>query len=99
MFFKFINASIICQELINNILKKYFDIFMIAYLNVILIYFNIKEKYIKHVNIVLKLLMQKNLLLKSKKCFFHKKKVNFLDFTIENNIARMNLTKVQAVKK
>ena len=83
----------------NNILQEHLDIFVIAYLNDILIYFKTEEKHIKHVDIVLKLLMQKNLLLKSKKCEFHKKKMNFLSFMIGNNTIRMNLTKVRTTKE
>ena len=45
------------------------------------------------------LLMQRNLLLKSKKCEFYKKEMNFLNFIIENDTIRMNSAKVQAVKK
>ena len=99
MFFELINASATCQKLINNILREHLDIFVITYLNDILIYFKTEEKHIKHINIVLELLMQRNLLLKSKKCEFHKKKVNFLDFIVGNDTIRMNSAKVQAVKE
>ena len=85
MSFELTNASTTYQKLMNNILRKHLDIFVIAYLNDILVYSKTKEKHIKHVNIVLELLMQRNLLLKSKKCEFHKKKVNFLNFIIEND--------------
>ena len=99
MSFKLTNASATCQELMNNILQRHFNILVIAYLNDILIYFKTKEKHIKHVDIVLKLLMQKNLLFKLKKCEFHKKKVNFLDFMIGNDTIRINSAKVRAVKE
>ena len=77
MFFGLTNVLTICQELINNILQKHLNIFVIAYLNNILVYFKTKKKYIKYINIVLELLMQRNLLFKSKKYKFHKKKMNF----------------------
>ena len=48
---------------------------------------------------VLKLFKQKDLLLKSKKCEFHKKEINFLNFMIEKNTIRMNSTKVRAVEE
>ena len=99
MSFELTNASTTCQKLMNNILREHLNIFVITYLNNILIYFKTKEKYIKHVDIVLELLMQKNLLLKSKKCEFHKREVNFLDFIVENNTIRMNSAKVRAVKE
>ena len=99
MFFELTNASAKCQKLINIILREYFDIFVITYLNNILIYSQIKEKHIRYVNIVLKLFMQKNLLLKSEKCEFHKKEINFLDFIVENDTIRMNFAKVQIIKE
>ena len=99
MFFELTNASATCQKLINNILREHLDIFVITYLNDIFVYFKTKEKHIKHVNIVLELLMQRNLLLKPKKCKFHKKKVNFSDFIIGNDTIRMNSAKVQAIRK
>ena len=83
----------------NNILRKHFNIFVITYLNDILVYSKTKKKHIKYVNIVLELLMQRNLLLKSEKCEFHKREVNFLNFIIENNTIRINSTKVQAVRE
>ena len=43
--------------------------------------------------------MQKNLLFKSKKCEFHKKEVNFLNFIVENDMICMNFAKVQAIKE
>ena len=52
--FKLYNASVIFQTFINNILKKYLDIFYTAYLNNILIYNNIKKEYIHHVRKILK---------------------------------------------
>ena len=99
MFFELTSASAICQKLINNILREHLNIFVITYLNDVLVYFKTEEKHIKHVNIVLKLLMQKNLLLKSKKCKFHKKEINFLNFIVGNDTIRMNSAKVQSVKK
>ena len=99
MSFELINASTTCQKLVNNTLREHFDIFIITYLNDILIYFKTKEKHIKYVSIVLELLMQRNLLLKSKKCEFHKKEMNFLNFIIENDTIRMNSAKVQAIRE
>ena len=99
MLFKLTNASATCQKLINNILPEHLDIFVIAYSNNILVYFKTKEKHIKHVNIVLELLIQRNLLFKSKKCEFHKKKINFLNFIVGNDTIRMNSAKIQTVRK
>ena len=90
--FGLINASATCQKLVNNTLREHLDIFVIAYLNDILIYSKTEEEHIKHVSIVLELLMQRNLLLKPKNA-------NFLDFIVGNDTIRMNSAKVQAVKE
>ena len=54
IFFKLYNAPVIFQAFINNILRKYLNIFYIAYLNNILIYNNIKKEYIYYMRKILK---------------------------------------------
>ncbi|EMD60671.1 hypothetical protein COCSADRAFT_99372, partial [Bipolaris sorokiniana ND90Pr] len=63
----------------------YLDIFIIAYLNDILIYLENKEDYILYIKIVLKKLDKYSLRLKLKKYKFYKNKVNFLGYIIEVN--------------
>ena len=77
MLFRLTNALATFQELINNVLRPYLDIFIIAYLDDILIYLEDKKDYIKHVTKVLKALDEHSLRLKLKKCEFHKTKVDF----------------------
>jgi hypothetical protein len=54
MFFKLINALVIFQRLINKALYKYFNNFIIIYLNNILIF--IKEDKKKHIKKIKKVL-------------------------------------------
>ena len=68
MSFKLINASTSCQKLLNNTLREYLNIFVIIYLNDILIFFQTEEAHEKHVKKMLKCLSARNLLLKSEKC-------------------------------
>ena len=49
MSFELCNMSNIFQAFINNVLREYFNVFYFAYLNDILIYNDIKKKYIKHI--------------------------------------------------
>ena len=51
--FKFINAFITFQTIINNILKSYLNKFVIVYLNDILIFSNTLKEHIKHLKIIL----------------------------------------------
>ena len=68
MFFGLINVSTSCQELFNNTLREYLNIFVIIYLNDILIFFQTEETYKEHVKKMLECLSARNLLLKSEKC-------------------------------
>jgi len=54
MQFGLINALVIFQKRINNILGEHLDKFVIVYLNNIIIYLITKEKYREYVKWVLK---------------------------------------------
>jgi len=56
MSFGLINASTTCQEMINDALRQYLDIFVIAYLDDIMIYSTTLEKHVQHVSQVLECL-------------------------------------------
>jgi hypothetical protein len=46
MSFELINASTTCQEMINDALRQYLNIFVIAYLNDIMIYLITLKKHV-----------------------------------------------------
>jgi hypothetical protein len=50
------------------VLQEHLDIFVVAYLDNILIYSKNKEEHVEHVQTVLRLLQQYNLLVDPKKC-------------------------------
>ncbi len=99
MSFELTNVSTMCQKIINNTLQQYLNRFVIAYLNDIMIYSNILKKYINYVFKVLKCLDKRNLHLKLKKCEFHQKEIDFLEFVVERHEVRMNLEKLRAIKE
>jgi len=99
MSFGLTNASTTCQEIINDILRQYLNRFVIAYLNDIIIYLKILKKHVSYVSKVLKCLNIKNLHLKPKKCEFHREKVNFLEFVVEQHEVRMNSKKLRTIKE
>ena len=98
MSFELINVSIIYQEIINDALREHLNVFVVAYLDDILIYFKTLIEHKQHVRTMLQCLEQKQLLLKSKKCEFHKFEIEFLEFVIETQKIRMNSTKIKAIK-
>ena len=99
MLFRLINALATFQKLINNILRVYLDIFIIVYLDNILIYSKNKEDYIKYIYIVLRCLDQYNLRVKLEKCKFYKKEVNFLSYVVEVNKVYISKEKIKVVKE
>jgi hypothetical protein len=99
MSFELINVSTTCQEMINDALRQYLDIFVIAYLNDIMIYLITLKKHVQHVFQILECLNKRDLRLKPEKCEFHREKVNFLEFVVERHEIRINLEKIKAVKE
>jgi hypothetical protein len=69
--FGLINTPALYQNLINNILRKYLDDFVVAYLDDILIYLKTKEKHIKHVTAILKTLEKADVRINNAKNVFH----------------------------
>ncbi len=98
MSFELINVLTTCQEIINDALRQYLNIFVITYLNDIMIYLIILEKHVQHVSQVLECLNQRNLRLKPKKCEFHRKEVDFLEFVVKQHEIQMNSKKLRQSK-
>jgi hypothetical protein len=86
--------------LINNILYKYLNDFIIIYLNDIFIFTKeIKKEYIDKIRLIFKKIRKYNLLLKLKKYEFFKKKVNFLEYIISTKEIKIDLDKIKAILK
>ena len=64
MSFELINALITCQNIINDTFREYFNIIVVIYLNDILMFSKTLNEHIKHVKQVLRILHEKNFLLK-----------------------------------
>ena len=73
--------------------------FIIIYLNNILVYSKTFKQYINYIYIILEYLSKRRLLLKPEKYEFHKQKVNFLGFRIGKSGIRINLEKTRAIAK
>ena len=76
------NAPTTFIRLINNTLRECLDIFIVVYLDDILIYLELEEEHVKHVKRILTLLKEANLLAKLEKCEFHVDRVEFLGYII-----------------
>uniref|UniRef100_A0A8H7KFJ6 RNA-directed DNA polymerase n=1 Tax=Bionectria ochroleuca TaxID=29856 RepID=A0A8H7KFJ6_BIOOC len=92
------NAPATFQRMINQVLREYLDIFMVIYLDDILIFSDDLETHKEHVHKVLKKLEDTKLLVEPEKSHFHVQEVNFLGHTIRPNEIRMEQGKIAAVK-
>ncbi len=84
--------------MINEIFKEYLDIFIITYLDDILIYSDIFEEHQQHIHLVLQTFEKHNLLMESKKSFFYIQEVEYLGFIIKSGEFAMNSEKIKAVR-
>ena len=80
--FSLTNAPASFQSYIHKVLHKYLDIFVIVFLNNILIYSIKESQYEQHIQIVLKALLVAELFMKLLKCLFSMKCVPFLRYVI-----------------
>ncbi|KAL9562741.1 hypothetical protein ACKAV7_013093 [Fusarium commune] len=94
--FRLTNAPATFQRIINNILRQYLDVFVVYYLDDILIFSDNKEEHKEHIHKVLKALQDANLLVKPEKSHFHVKEVDFLGHTITPGEIRIDKKKVAA---
>ena len=80
--------------MINDALREYLDVFVIAYLDDILVYSKILEEYQLYISKVLEYLGVRDLRLKPEKYKFYIEKVDFLELIIGRNGIRIDLIKL-----
>lgn len=99
MFFGIFNTLANFHKYINKMLAKKLDIFVILYLNNILIY--IKDLGQSHVDVVrwvLEQLQKYVLFVNLKKGQFHEDKIRFISFVILTQCIRIEEERIEAVK-
>jgi hypothetical protein len=98
IFFKLANSSITFQIYINKTMHSYLDLFVLMYINDLLMFFSLIKKHIKHVKLMLQRLKEFNLYFKFSKCSFHVFHVNFFDFRMNLDEITMQTSKIIVVK-
>ena len=79
-------------------LRAYLDIFVVVYLDDILVFSKDFKEHIQHVRIVLEYLEKAGLRLKPEKCEFYKEEVEFLKHIVERYKVKISLKKIKVVK-
>lgn len=93
------NAPATFQTIINHVFRECLDIFVVIYLDDILVFSKTLEEHKQHVHTVLQKLQDAKLLIEPEKCLFYSKQVNFLGYIIAPGEIRMEKSKIQAVKE
>ncbi|OAA35974.1 pol protein [Beauveria brongniartii RCEF 3172] len=92
------NAPATFQTMIDSVLRKQLDKFVVVYLDDILIYSDTLEEHKKHAHEVLQTLQSNNLLVEGTKSQFHQHKVEFLGYEITPGQIRMSPSKIEDVR-
>jgi hypothetical protein len=88
------NASATPQGFINDVLREYLDVFVVCYLDDILIYTKDGKNHEEHVRKVLQKMQEANLFLNPEKCEFSVTSTTFLDFIVGKEGLSMDPAKV-----
>ncbi|GJW99123.1 reverse transcriptase domain-containing protein [Tanacetum coccineum] len=82
----------------NRVCKSYLDKFVIAFIDVILIYSKSKEEHEVHLRLVMELLKKEKLYAKSSKCEFWLQEMHFLGHVVNQNGIHVDPSKIKMVK-
>jgi hypothetical protein len=91
------NAPTTFMFLMNNVLSKLLDRFVLVFINDILIYSKNREEHEEHVKLVLQVLRHNQLYGKFSKCDFFHKKVHYLGHVISEEGVAVDPDKIKAI--
>ncbi|GKB01240.1 putative reverse transcriptase domain-containing protein [Tanacetum coccineum] len=92
------NAPAIFMDLMNRVCRPYLDMFVIVFIDDILIYSKTREEHEEHLGLVLEMLKKKRLYAKFSKCEFWLREVQFLGHVINGDRIHVDPSKIEAVK-
>ena len=96
--FSLTNTSAAFQQFMNDIFSNLLDVYVVIYLNNILIYLNNMSKHHQHVKEVLKHLYKAGLYAKAEKCKFHYESVEYLGYILSPSGLTMSDDKVKIIQ-
>ncbi|WMV25807.1 hypothetical protein MTR67_019192 [Solanum verrucosum] len=99
MSFGLTNAPAAFMDLMNRVFKQYLDLFVIVFIDDILIYSRNKEEHASHLRVVLQTLKDHQLFAKFNNCEFWLQSFAFLGHIVSSEGIRVNSQKIEAVKQ
>ena len=85
------------QTYINQMLRKYIDLFVLCYLDNIVVFFKVEEGHTGHVCLVLQKLREYNLYVKLSKYMFDTKQIEFFEFVVRQARISMKPSKIDII--
>ena len=98
MSFSLTNVPIAFQQFMNNIFSNLLDVYVMIYLDNILIYLNNMSEHHWHVKEVLKHLHKAGLYAKAEKCEFYSKSVEYLGYILSSFGLTISNDKVRIIQ-
>ena len=92
------NAPAVFMCLMNNIMHKYLDKFVVVFIDDILIYSKTEEEHKEHLKIVLQELREHQLFAKFSKCDFFKDKIQYLGHVVTKEGIFVDPEKIRAIE-
>ena len=91
------NALTAFMDLMNRVFHPYLDLFVVVFIDDILVYSKDAQEHEQHLRIVLQILREKKLFAKLSKCDFWLKEVSFLGHIVSIEGIRVDLVKIEAI--
>ncbi|WZZ63529.1 hypothetical protein YC2023_074899 [Brassica napus] len=93
------NAPAAFMRLMNEVFHDYLDMFVIIFIDDILVYSRSKEEHKEHLRLVMDRLRNQKLFAKFSKCLFWKREIGFLGHIVSGEGVAADLEKVQAIRE
>ncbi|MBW0492477.1 hypothetical protein O181_032192 [Austropuccinia psidii MF-1] len=91
------NAPASSQNLFNDIFQDLLDVYVVVYLDYIIVFSKSEEEHVTHVSTVLSGLRANNLFAKASKCPFNVSSVEYLGYGVYSEGLKMDQAKVQQI--
>ena len=96
--FSLTNAPAVFQTLVNDVLRDFLNVFVVVYLDDILIFSRTPKEHTTHVRLVLQWLLENRFFVKAEKCMFNAASVEFLGHILEKGQVQADSKKVRVVE-